>query len=209
MTTTKQVEKNRRQAIKLLTKERDSSGYAPIDYAIDDECRQVLKLPPRPNGAPPYETWMVGEKQASEFQNQTSIQGVAFIKQWEGLRLSAYKCPAGVWTIGYGHTKGVKPGDKITELTAVTFLRQDLIDFEQGVLKAVRVPLKQNQFDALVSLAFNIGVNAFKESTLVELLNRKDYQGAADQFPRWRRAGDKVLPGLQARRKKERSMFLK
>ncbi|UYY77475.1 lysozyme [Sphingomonas sp. R1] len=141
---------------------------------------------------------------------KTSSAGIALIKQFEGERLTAYICPAGILTIGVGHTGAdVKPGQKITVAESEALLRADLARFEKAVSAAVKVPLNQNQFDALVALAFNIGAGAFAGSTLVRLLNGKDYAGAAAQFERWNKGGGKVLPGLVARRAAEAALFRK
>lgn len=137
-----------------------------------------------------------------------SQKGIELIKKLEGCRLEAYKCPAGIWTIGYGHTKGVKDGQIITQEQAEEFLREDLRIFEQAVESCVKVPLSQNQFDALVSFCYNCGSGALKTSTLLRLLNEGNYSSAADQFLRWNKAGGKVLVGLTRRREEEREMFL-
>ncbi len=139
---------------------------------------------------------------------QIGQKGLDLIKRFEGLKLRSYKCPAGVWTIGYGHTKNVTANQIITSEQAEQLLRSDLRVFEKVVSDAVTVPLNQNQFDALVSLAFNIGGGAFGSSTLLRMLNAANYSGAADQFLRWNRAGDKVLDGLSKRRAAERALFL-
>ena len=139
---------------------------------------------------------------------RTSQKGIDLIKKFEGCRLEAYKCPAGIWTIGYGHTKGVKDGQIITQEQAEEFLREDLRIFEQTVESCVKVPLSQNQFDALVSFCYNCGSGALKTSTLLRLLNEGNYSSAADQFLRWNKAGGKVLVGLTRRREEEREMFL-
>ncbi len=141
---------------------------------------------------------------------KTSSTGIALIKQFEGERLTAYLCPANKLTIGVGHTgDDVKPGQKITVAESEALLRADLAKFEKAVSAAVKVPLNQNQFDALVVLAFNIGPGAFAGSTLVRLLNSKDYAGAAAQFERWNKGGGKVLPGLVSRRAAEAALFRK
>lgn len=139
---------------------------------------------------------------------KTSEKGIALIKEFEGLRLEAYKCQADVWTIGYGHTREVKPGDSITEETAERMLVDDVRVFELAVERALTIPVTQYQFDALVSLAFNIGANAFAGSTLVKKLNAGDMKGAADEFLRWNKAGGRVLNGLTRRREAERALFL-
>ena len=104
---------------------------------------------------------------------------------YEGLRLSAYKCQAGVWTIGYGHTKAVTKGDVITEEKAEELLLDDLSIFEKGVSSLVKVELNENQFSALVSLAFNIGLGNFQKSTLLRLINAGDFPSASKEFTRW------------------------
>lgn len=130
---------------------------------------------------------------------------------YEGIRLKAYPDPATgaePWTIGVGHTGGVKPGDLITHEQAMEFLASDLQKAESAVNNSVRVPITQNQFDSLVSLAFNIGGGAFANSTLVRMLNLGDKLGAANQFTRWNKGNGKILKGLVKRRALERAMFL-
>jgi lysozyme len=139
---------------------------------------------------------------------KTSKNGINLIKKYEGCYLKAYKCPANVWTIGYGRTKGVKQGMKITKAKAEAHLKDDLVTFENAVDKYVKVPINQNQFDALVSFSFNCGTGALKTSTLLRNLNKKDYSGAANEFLRWNKANGKVLNGLTKRRKEERTLFL-
>lgn len=137
-----------------------------------------------------------------------SDAGLDLIKSFEGLRLDAYMpTPDDVPTIGYGHTKGVQMGDSCTEEQATDWLREDCGDAEECVNKFVRVPMTQNEFDALVSLTFNIGCGAFKGSTLLKLLNNADYDGAAAQFPRWSKQAGNTLAGLVRRREAERRMF--
>lgn len=138
---------------------------------------------------------------------QTSKKGINLIKQFEGCRLTAYKCPSGVYTIGYGHTKGVTKGQKISQERANSLLGQDIKEYENAVNRLVSAPLNQNQFDALVSFCFNCGVGAFKTSTLRKKLNAKDYKGAANEFPRWNKGGGKVLKGLVKRRAAEQKLF--
>ena len=138
----------------------------------------------------------------------TSKLGLNLIKGFEGFRARAYVCPAGVLTIGYGHTgKDVKPGMTITEPRGVELLAQDVGRFERAVERLVKVPLAQNQFDALVSFTYNVGEGNLQSSTLLKKLNAKDYSGAAAQFDRWNRGGGKVLTGLVRRRAAERKMF--
>lgn len=137
-----------------------------------------------------------------------SMYGLNLIKKFEGLSLQAYQCSAGVWTIGYGHTRGVRPGDIIDEAQAGIFLRRDVAASESTVMRFVTVVLNQHQFDALVSFVFNLGSGNFAASTLLRKLNAGDYAGAADEFPRWVHAGGKSLPGLVRRRAAERTLFL-
>ena len=131
------------------------------------------------------------------------------IKQFEGLRLEAYLCPADVWTIGYGHTKGVNQGDKITQAGADAFLAQDVLWVAAAVDKKVKVELNTNQEAALYSFIYNVGAGAFGKSTLLRKLNKADYKGAANEFKRWNRGGGKILAGLQRRRKAEEALFRK
>jgi len=143
-----------------------------------------------------------------------SPSGVDLICNFEGLRLKAYDDGVGVWTIGFGTTKypngiRVKKGDTCTLDQAKAYMQNDLKSFEQTVNNTVKVPLSQNQFDALVSLAYNIGSTAFKNSTLVRQLNEGNYKAAANQFNVWVNAGGKRMQGLVNRRAAERTLFLK
>ncbi|TCM62290.1 GH24 family phage-related lysozyme (muramidase) [Acinetobacter calcoaceticus] len=144
---------------------------------------------------------------------KTSNFGVNLICGFEGKRLTAYDDGVGVWTIGFGTTiypngLKVKKGDTCTEAQAKQYMQNDLKKFESAVNSAVTVELTQNQFDALVSLAYNIGSGAFSKSTLVRKLNAKDYKGAATQFDVWVNAGSKRMQGLVNRRAKEKAVFL-
>jgi lysozyme len=141
---------------------------------------------------------------------RVSPAGRELIKRHEGLRLEAYPDPASggdPWTIGYGHTHGVKKGDRITAEQADAFLAYDLAWVEEAIAESVRVPISQDQFDALASLIFNIGAGAFRNSTLLRRLNAGDHIGAAGQFERWVRAAGKVMPGLVKRRAEEAALF--
>ena len=142
-----------------------------------------------------------------------SPSGIDLICNFEGLRLKAYDDGVGVWTIGFGTTKypngiRVKKGDTCTLDQAKAYMQNDLKSFEQTVNNTVKVPLNQNQFDALVSLAYNIGTNAFSKSTLVKKLHANNIRGAADQFNVWVNAGGKRMQGLVNRRAKEKALFL-
>ena len=137
-------------------------------------------------------------------------EGLSIIKQCEGCRLKAYLCPSLIPTIGYGHTTGVKLGDSITQADADIYLRQDIKRFEQAVSALVKVPINENQFSALVSFAFNVGVGNLKASTLLKNLNLRDYKGCSNEFDRWVYGSNKKpLEGLKKRRKLERELFNK
>ncbi|WP_147198310.1 lysozyme [Pantoea sp. MBD-2R] len=141
-----------------------------------------------------------------------STNGIAFIKQEEGERLTAYQDSVGIWTIGVGHT-GTVEGQPVARGIAVTpdqstsILRNDLAWVEAAISSNVKVPLTQNQYDALCSFVFNVGKAAFTGSTLLRELNQSNYQAAADQFLQWKRAGNKADLLLQ-RRQRERALFL-
>lgn len=149
-----------------------------------------------------------------------SAQGVQFIKSYEKLRLKAYTATQnehqrGIWTIGWGHTKGVKQGDTCTIKQAEDHFLADLREFEDGVNLLVTVPMTQDMFDALVSFAFNVGLDrdedtkaeGLGDSTLLRLLNEGRYTDAAAEFPKWNKQAGKVLRGLTDRRLKEQATF--
>ncbi|MGP2504483.1 lysozyme [Pantoea ananatis] len=138
---------------------------------------------------------------------KTSQEGIDLIKHFEGVKLKAYQCPAGIWTIGYGHTNNVKRGDVITEITADKFLRQDLESSEKCVITLVKVDYTQSQFDAMVSFVFNLGQGAFRTSTLLKKINSKDYAGASMEFIRWVNVGGVKMAGLILRRRAEKILF--
>lgn len=145
---------------------------------------------------------------------KTSKAGLDLIKEFESFRSAPYLCSAGVPTIGYGTTvypNGIKvklSDQKITQQLAESFLQHHVNAIEKDVLNLVKVPLKQNQFDALVSFAYNVGIGAFGDSTLLKLLNAGDIDNASKQFERWNKAGGKVSNGLIRRRKAEKALFL-
>jgi len=137
----------------------------------------------------------------------TSTEGLALIKKFEGLELNAYRCAAGVWTIGYGHTKDVERGDVWTEAQADDALKHELIEFEGYINDLVECSLTQNQFDALVSWVYNLGPANLQASTLLKRLNASDYEDVPSQLKRWNKAGGKVLEGLIRRREAEALLF--
>ena len=139
---------------------------------------------------------------------KTSQNGIELIKKFEGCRLETYICPAGVFTIGYGHTGAdVKSGMKITQEEAETLLKNDLKAFEKGVQRIIKKELTQNQFDALVSFAYNLGLENLKKSTLAKLINQGKIKEASSQFERWVYANGVKLNGLIRRRKAEKNLF--
>lgn len=137
----------------------------------------------------------------------TSQNGIDLIKHFEGCELKAYKCPAGVWTIGYGHIKGVQEGDVITEQQADEMLVEELYEYENYINTLVNVPLNQSQYDALVSWVYNLGSSNLQASTLLKVLNAGDYDNVPEQIMRWNKAGGKVLEGLTRRRQAEADLF--
>ena len=138
---------------------------------------------------------------------KTSPKGIALIKEFEGLRLKAYKCPRGVWTIGYGHTVGVKPGMVISEAQSEEYLKADLVRFER-YLNGLGLALNQNHFDALVSFIYNVGTGNFSSSTLLRKVRANPQDNSImDEFLRWVYSKGRVLPGLQRRRLDEMKLY--
>jgi len=137
-----------------------------------------------------------------------SQNGLNLTEQFEGLRLTAYQDSVGVWTIGYGHTgNDVRPGLTITQQQANNLLMQDTQSAAAAVNRLVTVAINQDEFDALVDFTFNLGQNALAGSTLLRKLNAGDFAGAAAEFPKWCKAGGKVLQGLVRRRQAEQQLF--
>ena len=134
-------------------------------------------------------------------------KGTKILKFFEGCRLTAYQDSVGVWTIGYGHTKGVYEGMTITQEEAEQMLLTELEEYEGYVEKYVTVPLTQNQFDALVVWVYNLGPTNFRNSTLLKELNSGNYTAAGKEITRWNKAGGKVLAGLVRRREAEAKLF--
>lgn len=146
---------------------------------------------------------------------KTNQEGLDLIKRFEGFRAAAYKCPAGVWTIGYGHTSAageprVSAGNKITLSEGEEILKSDLIKYENAVIKALNgTEVTSNQFSALVSLCYNIGAGALAKSSIIRGILKGDISYAADRFRAFNRGGGRVLNGLVRRREAERELFLK
>jgi len=136
-----------------------------------------------------------------------SKEGLALIKKFEGCELEAYRCPAGVWTIGFGTIKDVKEGDRITKDEANHLLEEEMIEYESYINDMVDVPLEQNQFDALCSWVFNLGPKNLSESTLLRVLNDGKYDEVPQQMKRWNKANGEVLTGLIRRREAEALLF--
>ena len=136
-----------------------------------------------------------------------SQEGLSLIKKFEGCELEAYKCAAGVWTIGYGSTKGVKEGDTITQDGADKLLAEEMHEYEGYINDMVTSDLKQNEFDALVSWVFNLGPSNLSSSTLLNRLNNKMWDDVPNQIKRWNKAGGVVLQGLVRRREAEALLF--
>lgn len=137
-----------------------------------------------------------------------SAAGLIGIAQWEGYRGAAYDDGAGVQTIGFGATGGVKKGDTIDPVRALVRLGADAAAAERQLAACIRVPLYQHEWDAYVSWAYNVGTGAACGSTLVRKLNAGDYVGACNELPRWNMAGGRVLPGLVRRRAAEQALCL-
>jgi lysozyme len=138
---------------------------------------------------------------------EISKEGLALIKKFEGYEQHAYKCPAGIWTIGYGHTKNVQSGDEWSQTHAEHMLMVELEEFCHYIDTMVKVPLEQYQYDALVAWIYNLGPTNFKESTLLKVLNQGDYEDVPHQIKRWNKAGGRVLQGLVRRREAEALLF--
>ena len=136
-----------------------------------------------------------------------SNEGISLIKKFEGCELESYQDAVGVWTTGYGHTKNVKEGMTISKEQADNMLLNELDEYCEHVEKAVDVTLKQNEFDALVSWTYNLGPTNLNDSTMLKVLNNKDFEEVPNQIKRWNKAGGKVLQGLVRRREAEALLF--
>ena len=139
---------------------------------------------------------------------EISDKGIKLIKEFEGLELISYLCPAKVWTIGYGHIKGVQEGMEWTEEQAEEALKEEIVGYCKYVEEYVKVPLNQNQFDALVSWTYNLGPTSLKKSTMLKVLNKGNYDEVPEQIKRWNKARGQVLNGLVRRRDTEAELFV-
>lgn len=137
-----------------------------------------------------------------------SKNGYKLLKQFEGCRLKAYKDIVGIWTIGYGFTKGVKEGDVTTQAQCDARLVEELREYEDAVRKALIASYSQNEFDAIVLLTWNIGIAGMARSSVVKAHNRLDNQAAARAFGLWNKAGGKEVVGLTRRRASEAALYL-
>lgn len=140
---------------------------------------------------------------------RVNVEGIALIKQWEGLRLEAYQCDADVWTIGYGHTTTAREGMRITQVEAEKLLQRDLALFEAEVSRAIDVEVTDNQFAALVSWTYNVGVPAMRKSTLIRKLNQGDYGAVPRELARWNKVKGNTNQGLSNRRAAEAGLWAK
>ena len=136
-----------------------------------------------------------------------SERGIKLLKDFEGFRTHAYQDSVGVWTIGYGHTKGVTPNMVISTAEGEEMLVEELKEYENYVDDLVKVPLDQHQYDALVSWVYNLGPTNFRSSTMLRVLNEGKYEEVPNQIRRWNKAGGKELDGLTRRRNAEAEMF--
>ena len=165
---------------------------------------KIPKLPIHPNCKCYIET----AKENAEFSDMTKERSIQHISKYEGYSSIAYKNKGDVWTIGYGHTKGVKAGDKVTKEEAKRLLKNDFSEHSKA-LKYITAPLSNNQKIVLASLAYNMGIYGFKNSDLVKILNTDDYNGAAKELEKYIRNNSGVIqPGLVTRRKEESKLFL-
>ena len=154
--------------------------------------------------------WNIGVVKKLRYGHSMKISenGKSLIKKFEGCELESYQDSVGVWTIGLGHTKGVRQGQSITKDEALAMLDEELIEYQEYVEKLVEVPLNQDQFDALVCWVYNLGPTNLATSTLLYKLNKGQYDDVPSEIKRWNKAGGEVLKGLVRRREAEALLFL-
>lgn len=138
-----------------------------------------------------------------------STNGIEMIKKWEGVRLKAYRDPVGIWTIGYGHTFGVKQGDVCSQWQAEKWLKEEAKSHMKIAEKLITVKITQHMYDALASFHYNLGVNILTNSNLLRLINAKKWKEASEKMKEYNKAGGKVLQGLVNRRNDEAKLFMK
>lgn len=184
-----------------LVEESDRNGQPVADLAVWENVIELPEAKPEPKPE---------SRNGTQKGRRLNAAGMAILKECEGLYLNAYKCPSGVWTIGFGCTEGIRPGMTITEAEAEEMLSKELTKFEQGVDRMLgHIPLNDNQFSALVSLTYNCGLGAIEQGTTIRRhLEAKDYRRAAEGFLLWNKGGGRVLPGLVKRREMEKKLFL-
>lgn len=190
----------------VAVKEVNGNGQSKVDLTIWENVIELsADVKPEPKPQPPNVS-----TNGNPTGRKMNAAGMRILKECEGLYLNSYKCPAGVWTIGYGCTKGIRPGMTITEAEAEEMLRKELTEFEKGVERMLsHIPLNENQFSALVSLTYNCGMEPITEGmTIRRKLEARDYRGAAEGFLLWNKGGGRVLPGLVKRREMEKKLFL-
>lgn len=224
----KPVVEQRLLCLKLLLERLNKVSFDSntlSDYLIDDSVRLLNSLPKRPvNNLPYVALFNLEEKKINQNKDynpasfyKTNEKGIQLMHSFEGLVLHAYKDPGSAdgkpYTIGYGCTrikgKPVKLGTVITKEQADEYFRDDLIQFEDAVKKYVKVPITENQFSALVSITYNIGVSALSNSTFLKRINHKDFVGAAEAMTWFNKGGNgKILAGLVKRREAEAKLFL-
>jgi lysozyme len=186
-----------------------------------DETLTIRYLSPKEDPTPPVTAESLQQAITAPFQ-ETKTEALKpketpendkeltyfLIKKWEQCKLEAYQDVVGIWTIGWGHTKGVQPGDTCTQEQADKWLQEDLYWCHQALNAGVQVPLSHNQREALLSFIYNVGGPAFLKSTLLKRLNEGDYLDAANELLKWNKAGGRVVRGLSNRRRDERTIFL-
>ncbi len=195
-----------------------TSGSGPLENADSTGQSEVVTQEAPQNTPPPSEPSPPDSISGETFNPRdllgmhTTQAGIDIIKQNEGLRLEAYRGPGGKWLIGYGHAQGVQPGMIISQAEAEVLLRQDLVDFENGIKQKVRVAITANELSAMTSLAYNIGGSAFSASSVLKEFNAGNRAAAADAFLLWNKissGGNLVVSDhLTERREQERALFL-